>query len=144
MVRRLSSCAAVLALLQGFWAAPYTHAHRSTGTDEHRPHGHSVVHTHAAPHSHDHPHTAPHPDDPDDGSCRHDADERVWSVDSFVCGQPAAVSAAAPALVPAGTPTVALIDFQLSPGQLRPRAHGPPSATPCGLRAPPAFLPAFA
>lgn len=140
MLRPLGAAVAVLALLYGLSAAPYTHAHHAIDSvsDERHPHGETLVHTHASPHSQDGA------DHPERGAGDRDSDEQIWSVDGFVFQQPASGHAPFPALQVVGEPYVRLTSMCLTADQLEPRAHGPPVGSPSGLRAPPAFLPALA
>ena len=141
MLRRLGAAVAVLAFLHGLSAAPYRHAHHAidSASDELHPHGNTLVHTHASPHSYRHAHQA----EPESAG-KEDSDEQVWSVDSFVFQQ--SVPSHAPFLVlqVSGEPSVQLTGRWLTADRLQPRAHGPPTGSPSGLRAPPAFLPTFA
>ena len=140
MLRHFGAAVAALALLCGLWAAPYTHAHHAIDSvsDEHHPQGETLVHTHASPHSHD---DADHPDS--EPTSDEDRDDRIWSVDSFVFQQPVPNQAPSPVLVIFGEPHVQLTSIWLGAHRPQPKAHGPPAGSPCGLRAPPAFLPAF-
>ena len=141
MLRRFGAAVAVLAFLYGFSAAPYTHAHHAIDSvsDEHHPHGDTLVHTHASPHSH---HDADHPErEPAD---KEDSDDQIWSVDSFVFQQPAPGHAPPVVLLVFGELHVQLTSIVLGADLPQPRAHGPPVGSPSGLRAPPAFLPASA
>ncbi len=141
MLRRFSAVAAVLAFLCGFSAAPYTHAHHAIDSvsDEHHPHGDTLVHTHASPHSHhDADHSEPQP------AGKEDSDEQIWSVDSFVFQQSVPSQAPFPVLLVSGEPHVQLTSMGFAADRLQPKAHGPPIGSPSGLRAPPAFLPTFA
>jgi hypothetical protein len=141
MLCRFGAAVAVLAFLYGFSAAPYTHAHHAidSASDERHPHGETLVHTHASPHSH---HGADHPEP--DPAGNQDRDEQIWSVDSFVFQQPVASHAPSPVLLVFGEPHVQLTSIWLGADRPQPKAHGPPVGSPSGLRAPPAFLPAFA
>ena len=141
MLRRPGAVLAVLAFLYGLSAAPYTHAHHAIDSvsDGRHPYGETLVHTHASPHAHD---GAEHPE-PDTAGDQ-DSDERIWSVEGFVFQQPASGHAPSPVLQIFGEPYVQLTSICLAADQLQPRAHGPPVGSPSGLRAPPAFLPAFA
>jgi len=141
MLRRFGAAVAVLALLHGFSAAPYTHAHHAidSASDERHPHGETRVHTHASPHSHHGAdHSAPDP------AGNQDSDDRIWSVDGFVFQQPVRIHAPSPGLLVFGEPHVPLTSIWLGADRPQPKAHGPPVGSPSGLRAPPAFLPAFA
>ena len=96
------------------------------------------MHTHAAPHSHQsegHPEPAP--------AGNRDSDEQIWSVDSFVFQQPVPGHAPSPAFLILEEPHVPQTSGWLGADRPRPKAHGPPVGSPFGLRAPPAFLPAF-
>jgi hypothetical protein len=137
---RSSAAVTVLALLCGVWAAPYTHAHHAmeSATGGHHPHGKTVVHTHASPHSH---HQAGHPGA--DSAGDDDEADRIWSVDTFVFRQPVASQAPVPLLMVYGEPPVQLASVCLSAHPPQAKAHGPPVGSPSGLRAPPAYLPAF-
>jgi hypothetical protein len=140
MLRRLGAAVAVLALLCGFGAAPYTHAHHAIDSvsDARHPHGDTLVHTHASPHSHhDADRSAP-PVGRDDG------DEQIWSVDSFAFQRSVPSHAPSPVLQAVDAPYVQLTSVGVTADRLQPTAHGPPAGSPSGLRAPPAFLPAFA
>jgi hypothetical protein len=141
MWRRFGAVVAVLVLLGGFSAAPYTHAHHTIDSvgDAHHPPGQSLVHTHASSHpDHDAGHPQPEPGDQDESA------DRIWSVNSFVFQQQAPDHAPLPALVGAGQPHVQLIAIWLGAPRPQPRANGPPTGSPSGSRAPPAFLPLFA
>jgi hypothetical protein len=137
---RSGAAVTVLALLCGVWAAPYTHAHRAldSGAGGHHPHGRTLIHTHASPHAH---HDAGRPDA--DPAGHPDEADRIWSVDSFVLRQPVPSQAPAPVLMVHGEPPVQLTSACLSAHPPQPKAHGPPIGSPSGLRAPPAFPPAF-
>jgi hypothetical protein len=140
MWRRFGAAVAVLALLCGFSAAPYTHAHHTIDSvsDADHPHGWSLVHTHASSHPHhDAGHSEPEPVDQDDGG------DRIWSVNSFVFQQPVPGHAPSPALVAAGEPHIQRTAVWLSAPLPEPRAKGPPTDSSSGLRGPPAFLPLF-
>jgi hypothetical protein len=141
MLRRLGAAVAVLAVLYGCSAAPYTHAHHAidSARDERHPHGETLVHTHASPHSR---HGPDHPGPDPDGS--HDSDEQIWSVDGFVFQQPVPSHPPSPVLLVFGEPHVQLTSSWLGADRPQPTAHGPPVGSPSGLRAPPALLPAFA
>jgi hypothetical protein len=141
MLSRFGAAIAVLAFLFGFSAAPYTHAHHAIDavSDEHHPHGETLVHTHASAHSHhDADHSVPDP------AGDEDRDELIWSVDSFVCQQSVQNPAPSPALLVFAEPHVQPTGTWLGVDRPRPTAHGPPVGSPFGLRAPPAFLPPFA
>lgn len=141
MLRQFGAAVAVLAVLYGLSAAPYTHAHHAIDSvsDERHPHGDTLVHTHASPHAHgDVDGSEPRP------AGTEDSDERIWSVDGFVAQQSVPGQAPAPVLQIAGEPHVQLTSLGFVADRLQPRAHGPPTGSPSGLRAPPAFLPAFA
>lgn len=140
MLRPVGAAVAVLALLSGLSAAPYTHAHHAIDsvTDEHHPHGATLVHTHASPHSH---HDAEPPDEP---ARDKDQQDQIWSVDSFVFQQPVANQNPSPLLVEFGEPHVVLTSIWLGAHRPQPMAHGPPLGSPTALRAPPALLPLFA
>ena len=141
MLRRLGAAVAVLAFLSGFSAAPYTHAHHAIDSvsDEHHPHGDTLVHTHASPHSQ---HDADHPERVPAG--KEDSDDQIWSVDSFVFQHPVPSPAPSVVLVVCRELHVQLTSLWLGADRLQPKAHGPPIGLPSGLRAPPAFLPLFA
>lgn len=139
VLRRCGTAVAALALLFGFSAAPFTHAHHDVDSvnDEHHPPGGALVHTHASPHA---PPDADH-STPEDASDE-DRGERIWSVESFVFQQPIPQEAPAPVLCVVGEPYVQPVGPSLSACPPQPRAHGPPvGSPPSGLRAPPAFLP---
>lgn len=141
MLRHFGAAVAVLALLFGLSAAPYTHAHHAIDSvsDEDHPRGDTLVHTHASPHSHhDADHSEPEPAGKDD------SDEQIWSVDSFVFQQPVPSQAPSPVLLVFGEPHVHLTSSWLGVDRPQPNAHGPPVGSPFGLRAPPASQPAFA
>ena len=141
MLRRCGAAVAVLAFLNGFSAAPFTHAHHAidSASDTLHPHGDTLVHTHASPHSHhDTDHSGPGPAGTEDN------DEQVWSVDSFVFQQSVPSHAPAPVLQVFDEPYAELTSTWLVLDRLQPKAHGPPVGSPSGLRAPPAFLPPFA
>jgi hypothetical protein len=140
MWRRFVAMAAVLVLLCGFSAAPYTHAHHAIDSvgDERHAHGDTLVHTHASPHAHrDAGHPAPLPADPDE-------DEQIWSVNSFVFQQTDPSPAPSPVLLAFVEPYAQLTSHCLRVDRPQPTAHGPPVGSPSGLRAPPAFQPAIA
>jgi hypothetical protein len=141
MLHRFWAIVAVLAFLCGFYAAPYTHAHHTIDSvsDEHHPHGDTLVHTHAAPHADragDHPGPAP--------AGHEGRGELIWSMENFVFQQPVPSHAPSPALLVFGQPHVQLASAWLGAERPQPKAHGPPSNSPSGLRAPPASLPPFA
>ena len=141
MLRRLGAPLAVLALLFGLSAAPYTHAHHAieSVSDELHPYGKTLVHTHASPHSHDDAgQSGPNP------AGKEDSDEQIWSVSGFVFQPPVPSHAPSPVLLVFGEPHVHLTSIWLSAPRTQPQAHGPPVESPSGLRAPPAFPPAFA
>lgn len=141
MLRRIGAPLAVLALLFGLSAAPYTHAHHDieSVSDEHHPYGDTLVHTHASPHSHhDADHSEPEPAD------KKESDEQIWAVNGFVFQQPVPSHAPSPVLLVFGEPHVQLTSIWLGAPRTQPKAHGPPVGSPSGLRAPPAFLPTFA
>lgn len=140
MLRHFGAAVAVLALLCGLSAAPYTHAHHAIDsvTDEHHPHQASLVHTHASPHSHhhaDHHDPAPRSDE--------DHEDRIWSVDGFVFQQPTLNHDPSPVLLASGESHVQLTSIWLGADWPQPKAHGPPIGSPSGVRAPPAILPPF-
>lgn len=141
MLRRFGASVAVLALLYGLFAAPYTHAHHAieSVTDEHHPYGQSLVHSHATPHEH-------HDDDESspEASEKHDEDDRIWSVDSFLFQQPTLTHAPAPVLLVFGEPPLGLTSVWLGAERPQPKAHGPPLSLSTALRAPPVLLPTFA
>jgi len=141
MLRRFWAAAAVLAFVCGFSAAPYTHAHHAIDSvsDERHPHGDTLVHTHASPHAH---HDADH-SEPEPGG-NEDSHDQIWSVDSFVFQHAAPNHGLSVVLVVFGEPHVQLNSIWLGADRLQPMAHGPPVGSLSGLRAPPAFLPAFA
>ena len=141
MLRRFGAAVAVLAFLYGFSDAPYTHVHHAIDSvsDEHHPHGDTLVHTHASAHSHhdaDRPVPAP--------AGEEDSDDAIWSVDSFIFQQPVPHEAPSPVLAVFSTPHLPLTGAWLSAHRPQPKAHGPPVGLPSGLRAPPTSLPAFA
>lgn len=141
MLRRFGAAVAVLAFLCGFSAAPYTHAHHAIDavSDEHHPQWETLVHTHASAHAHDDAdHSEPEP------AGNEDSDDQIWSVDSFVCQQPAPGHAPSPVLVVLGESQVQLTSPRLGVDRPQPKAHGPPAGSPSGLRAPPVSLPTFA
>jgi hypothetical protein len=141
MLRRFGAAVAVLAFLYGFSAAPYTHAHHEIDSvsDEHHPHGDTLVHAHASAHSH---HDADHPEPEPAG--KEDSDDQIWSVDSFVFQQPVPGHAPSAVLLVFGEPHVQPTSIWLGAHRPQPKAHGPPVGSPSGLRAPPAVLPTFA
>lgn len=141
MVRRFEAAVAVLAFLCGFLAAPYTHAHHAIDSvsDERHPHGETLVHTHASAHSH---HDADHPEPEPAG--QEDSNEQIWTVNAFVFQPPVPSHAPSPVLLVFGEPHGQLTSICLGAPRTQPQAHGPPVGAPSGLRAPPAFLPAFA
>jgi hypothetical protein len=141
MLGRFGAPLAVLALLFGLSAAPYTHAHHAIASvsDEHHPYGDTLVHTHASPHSH---HDA---DDSEPAPAgQEESDERIWAVNGFVFQQPVPSHAPSPVLLVLGEPHVQLTSVWLGAPRMQPQAHGPPVGSPSGLRAPPAFLPTLA
>lgn len=141
MLRWFGAITAVLALLCGFSAAPYTHAHHAIDSvrDGHHPHGDTLVHTHASPHSHRH---ADHPgQEPAD---REDGTDQIWSMNTFVFQPLATGHAPLPALVAFDELHVQLSILWRGAHRTRPTAHGPPIGLPPGLRAPPAVPPALA
>ena len=141
MLRRIGAPLAVLALLVGLSAAPYTHAHHAieSVSDEHHPYGDTLVHTHASPHSrHDADHSKPEP------AGKEESDEQIWAVNGFVFQQPVPSHAPSPVLLVSGELHVQLTCFWLGAPRMQPKAHGPPVGSPSGLRAPPVFLPTFA
>jgi hypothetical protein len=143
MLRYVGALLAVLALLFGLPAAPYTHAHHAIDSvsDEHHPHGESLVHTHASPHSHHDPAGSDHaPADED----KEEREEQIWAVKGFLFQQPVASHAASPVLLVSDEPLVQLTRVWVGAPRMQPPAHGPPVGCPSGLRAPPAFLPTFA
>jgi hypothetical protein len=141
MLRRFWATVAVLALLCGFSAAPFTHAHHAIDavSDEHHPHGDTLVHTHASPHARGGGHdSVPAPPG------HHDSGDRIWSVDTFVCQLPAASHPPSPALLVFGEANVPSASSWLGAERLQPKANSPPAGSPPGLRAPPAILPVLA
>src|SRR5690606_22194573 len=129
------------ALLFGLSAAPYTHAHHAIGSvsDEHHPYGDTLVHTHASPHSHDDAdRSEPEP------AGKEESDEQIWAVNGFVFQQPVPGQAPSPVLLVFDGPHDQLTSTWSGADRPQPRSHGPPVGSPSGLRAPPAFLPAFA
>ena len=141
MLRRCGAPLAVLALLFGLSAAPYTHAHHAieSVSDEHHPYGDTLVHTHVSPHTHDDAdHSEPEP------AGKEESDEQIWTVNGFVCQQPVPSHAPSHVLLVFGEPHVQLTGIWLGTDRPQPKSHGPPVGSPSGLRAPPAFLPAFA
>lgn len=140
MLRHCGAAVAVLALLYGWSAAPYTHAHRAIDslTDERHPHGVTLVHTHASPHAYHDAGRSGH-----DSGGAEDRQDQVWSIGSFAFHPPAPHEAPAPAFVDVGTPYVQPAGNGSRADRLQPMAHGPPAVAPPGLRAPPEFLPAF-
>jgi hypothetical protein len=141
MLRPFGAPLAVLALLFGLSAAPYTHAHHAieSVSDEHHPYGDTLVHTHASPHSQ---HDADHPDPAPAG--KEESDEQIWAVNTFLFQQPVPSHAPSPVLLVFGEPYVELTSVWLGASRMQPKAHGPPIGSPSGLRAPPAVLPTFA
>lgn len=141
MLRRFGAAVAALALLHGFAAAPFTHAHHGIDSvsDERHPHGETLVHTHASPHAH---HDADHTDP--DAASRDGRSERIWSVESFLFQPPVSSQGPSPVLLVFGEPHVPLTSMWLGVSRPEPMAHGPPLGSPTALRAPPAFLPLFA
>lgn len=140
MLRRCGAPFAVLAVLVGLSAAPYTHAHHAIDSvsDERHPHGESLVHAHASPHAHHHAdHPDPEPAEEEEG------DGPTWAVDSFLFQQLEQSHAPSPILLVFAKPHVQLRGIWLGAPRMQPRAHGPPVELPSGLRAPPAFLPLF-
>ena len=141
MLRRFGAAGAVVALLYGLSAAPFTHAHHAIDSvsDEHHPQGDTLVHTHASPHSHhDADHPAPGPRDTEGG------DDPIWSVDNFVFQQPVLSHAPSAVLLVLREPHVQLTSTWSGVDRPQPTAHGPPIGSPHGLRAPPPSPPAFA
>jgi hypothetical protein len=139
MLRHFGAALAVVALLCGLSVAPYTHVHHAIDSvsDEHHPHGDTLVHTHAAPHSRQHA-------DHSEPAGKQHGDEQIWSVDSFVFQPPVPSPAPSPAALVLGEPHVQLTSTWSGVDRPQPKAHGPPVGSPCGLRAPPASLPTFA
>lgn len=137
---RLSAAVSVLAVVCGFAAAPYTHAHHAIDSvgDERHPHGDTLVHAHASPHAHQDA------DHPDPEPAREDEHDQIWSVNSSVSGRPAPGHAPSVLLVTCGEPQVHLPRLWVDADRLQPKAHGPPVGSPASLRAPPAILPALA
>jgi hypothetical protein len=141
MLGRVGAPLAVLALLFGLSAAPYTHAHHAieSVSDEHHPYGDTLVHTHASPHSHDDAdHSEPEP------AGKEESDEQIWAVNGFVFQQPVPSHAPSPVLLVGGGPHVQLTSIWLGADRPQPKSHGPPVGSPSGLRAPPVFIPTFA
>jgi hypothetical protein len=137
MLRRCEACVALLALLAGFAAAPYTHAHHVIDAPGDAHHPRTQLHTHATPHApHRHDAEPPPSETPDE-------DERIWSVATFVAHQPLPLQAGAPVILPRRHLHVELSRVWFVPHRLTPAAHGPPVVFPRSLRAPPAFLPLF-
>lgn len=135
MPRRLGAIVALVAFLCGFSAAPYTHAHHDIDSvsDEHHPHGGTLVHTHASPHSHhDADDSKPQPASQEDND-----DDRVWSVQTFVSPQPPSGDAPPVVLVVFGELHTQPTSAWIAADCLQPNAHGPPVGGPFGLRAPP-------
>ena len=141
MLHRFGAGVAVLALLCGSFAAPYTHAHHAIGSvsDEHHPEGQSLVHTHATPHGHHDDHESG-----PEASRKHRGDERSWSVDSFLFQQSTVTDTPTPGLLLFGAPPLALTSVWLGADRPQPKAHGPPLSLSTALRAPPVLLPTFA
>lgn len=141
MLRRCGAAVAVLAILCGFSAALDTHAHQTIDSvsDEHHPHGDTLVHRHASAHTHA---DADHPDPQPAG--KDDSTDQIWSVDSFVFQQPVPGHAPSPVHLVLGEPLIQLTSIWLGTQRPQPTAHGPPVGSPSGLRAPPAFLPPYA
>lgn len=141
MLCRVGASVGVLALLSGLLASPYTHAHKAIDsvTDEHHPHGQTLVHTHATSHAH-------HDDDSDrsepEAGRSHEPD-RIWSVASFLFQQPSLPGAPAPALFECVEAPPVLTSVWLGAARPQPKAHGPPLELSSPLRAPPALLPQF-
>ena len=140
MLRRLSAAVSVLAFVCGLAAAPYTHAHHAIDSvgDERHPHGDTLVHAHASPHAHQDA------DHPDRGPAREEEHDQIWSLNSSVSERPAPSHAPSVVLVAFGEPHVHLPGLWVDADRLQPKAHGPPVGSLTSLRAPPAFLPAFA
>jgi hypothetical protein len=139
MLRPLGAPLAVLALLFGLSAAPYTHAHHAieSVSDELHPYGDTLVHTHASSHSHgDADHSEPEP------AKGKESDEQIWAVNGFACPQPVPIHAPPHVLLVSGEPCVQLTSIWLGTDRPQPNSHGPPVGSPSGLRAPPALLPA--
>lgn len=135
--RRLGAIVALLTFLCGFSAAPYTHAHHDIDSvsDEHHPHGDTLIHTHASPHSHhDADDSKPQPAGQED----HD-DDQIWSVQTFVSQQPPSGDTPPVVLVVFGELHVYLTITWIAGNWRQPKAHGPPIGGPYGLRAPPAL-----
>lgn len=138
MLRRWSALAAIVAVLCGVGATPYTHAHHAIDSvaDDHHPRGATLVHSHIAPHEDRHDHESGRESDH-----RETADDPVWSVAPFVAHQQAVSSVYVPLAVnfvpalPHVEPTTVRIERD------RPRAHAPPPARSLSLRAPPSLLP---
>lgn len=130
MFRRLGASLAVLALLSGLSAAPFTHAH-----DDHHADGGTLVHSHTTSHEHE----------SIDESGRHvdEGEDRgaTWTVDTFF-GQPlATVHAPSPGILITAATDVDRDSVWLGTQRTEPVAHGPPAARPSSLRAPPLVQP---
>lgn len=137
MLRRCGAIVAMLVVLGGFSAAPYTHAHHDIASvsDEHHPHGATLVHTHASPHSqHDADNSTPLPAGQEDQD-----DDQISSVPTFVSQQPPSADAPAVVLVVLGERHVQPARTWIAANRPQPKAHGPPIGSPLGLRAPPAL-----
>jgi hypothetical protein len=137
MMRRLGAIVALLAFLGGFSSAPYTHAHHDIDSvsDEHHPHGGTLVHTHASTHSH---HDADDPK-PQPASQEDNDDDQIWSVQTFVSQQPPSGDAPPVVLVVFGELHIQPPSTWIAANWPQPKAHGPPTGGANGLRAPPAF-----
>ena len=131
MFRRVGAGLAVLALLSGLSAAPFTHAH-----DDHHADGGTLVHSHTTSHEHEIV----------EESGRHvdESEHRagaIRAVDTFV-GQPlAVVHAPIPGVLITAAIHADLDSVWLGTHRTEPVAHGPPAAFPPSLRAPPLIQP---
>jgi hypothetical protein len=133
MLRCLASVVALVGLLCGFAAAPYTHMHHASDAeaDEDHAHASTFVHTHTS--SHDVESLDHHPS----AHVEESVPEEIWSLDTFVFPQSKTTHAPAPALiayqaVDARPKVICFIGNRLAPW-----AHGPPAAADSPLRAPP-------
>lgn len=133
MLRRWAAGTAVLALLLGLAAAPYTHVHQAFEApgDEHHSHAPTLIHSHVSSHS-------PERDAGDAGAHVGEASaERIWSINSFVFQQAAAPHAPTSALFVSAVAFAEVTSVWLGAHRTHPEAHAPPPTSSSGLRAPP-------
>jgi hypothetical protein len=148
MDRRPAAVLAVLALLLGFAAAPYTHFHSSAAAGHH--HGDDIspgtasnaplVHSHRASHVH-----GTHTEQTDvehDGAPANEHDvEQIWAVDGFIFQVTAAPQASVPVVLSYLSVHADADRVGIGRPVVVPPAHGPPFQPATALRAPPAFPP---